>query len=257
MVLVPAGAAIGSREDGREFDVSQAISSMVDEADQQSMKVLIADDHWVVRESLKHVTKKLSRHYEPVEAADFKEALAILEKEPDIGLMLVDLIMPGFREFEGLKLLRNRYPHIPIVVISIHDDPERVLEAIGHGVIGYIPKSADADEIMRSLTRVISGEVSFPRQIIEQSGRVSSPEEDRSSEASSAKRLDNLTGRERDVLALIGEGTPVSKIAAELSISPQTVRVHLGNAMKKLDLGNREEAIRFAVKNADSLTRES
>jgi DNA-binding NarL/FixJ family response regulator len=222
-------------------------------AEEPSMKVLIADDHWVVRESLKQVTKQLSRNFEPVEAADFNEALAILEKDRSIGLMLIDLIMPGFAQFEGLRILRSRFPEIPIVVISIHDDPEYVLEAISHGVIGYIPKTASAEEIIRSLTRVISGEVSFPRHIIERSGLHAGRGGTRRSEVDLGAHLDSLTSRERDILTLMGEGTPVSRIAVKLSISPQTVRVHLGNAMKKLDLKNREEAIHFAVNNVRAL----
>lgn len=213
-----------------------------------AMKVLIADDHWVVRESLKQVMKQLSRNFEPIEASDFKEVMEIL-KDHSIGLMLIDLIMPGFNEFDGLRQLRAHYPEVPIVVISIHDDPEYVLEAIGHGVIGYIPKSAGAEEIIRSLTRVISGEVSFPRAIIARSG-VESPRPPRRAAADEEPDLDVLTSRERGILALIGEGTPVSRIATQLSISPQTVRVHLGNAMRKLDLRNREEAIHFAVNHA-------
>lgn len=222
-------------------------------AEEPSMKILIADDHWVVRESLKQVTKQLSRNFEPIEAADFNEALAILEKDRGIGLMLIDLIMPGFAEFDGLRVLRSRFPEIPIVVISIHEDPEYVLDAISHGVIGYIPKTASAEEIIRSLTRVISGEVSFPRHIIERSGVDAPRAAGRRTEGDTGIDLDVLTSRERNVMALIGEGTPVSKIALKLSISPQTVRVHLGNAMRKLDLKNREEAIHFAVTNARAL----
>lgn len=213
-----------------------------------AMKILIADDHWVVRESLKQVTKQLSRNFQPIEAADFREVMEIL-KDHAIGLMLIDLIMPGFNEFDGLRQLRAHYPEVPVVVISVHDDPEYVLEAISHGVIGYIPKSAGAEEIIRSLTRVISGEVSFPRAIIERSG-VESSRPARRLAAEERLDLDVLTSRERGILALIGEGTPVSRIAARLSISPQTVRVHLGNAMRKLDLHNREEAIHFAVNHA-------
>jgi len=211
------------------------------------MKILIADDHWVVRESLKQVTKQLSRNFEPIEAADFKEVMDILKQHPTVGLMLIDLIMPGFGEFEGLRQLRSKYPEIPIVIISIHDDPAYVLEAISHGVIGYIPKSAGAAEIIRSLTRVISGEVSFPRHIIERSG-FGGPR--RKSQGEEAINLDVLTSRERGILALIGAGTPVSRIALKLAISPQTVRVHLANAMRKLDLRNREETIHFAVHHA-------
>lgn len=212
------------------------------------MKILIADDHWVVREALKQVTRQLSQSYEPIEATSFAEAISILEANPDIGLMLVDLIMPGLHEFEGLSQLRRKHPDIPIVVISVHDDAEHVLEAIKHGVIGYIPKSAGAEEIIRSLTRVISGEVAFPRHIIERANPA--PREETAANANAD--LDVLTSRERNVLALIGKGMPVSKIALKLSISPQTVRVHLGNAMKKLNLKNREETIHFAVTHARS-----
>jgi DNA-binding NarL/FixJ family response regulator len=225
-------------------------------ASEPSMKILIADDHWVVRESLKQVTKQLSRNFEPIEAADFKEAMEILKQHPTIGLMLIDLIMPGFGQFEGLRQLRSKYPEIPIVIISIHDDPEYVLEAISHGVIGYIPKSAGAEEIIHALTRVISGEVSFPRHIIERSGLGSARGSARRGGADESRNLDVLTSRERGILALIGEGTPVSRIALKLAISPQTVRVHLGNAMRKLDLKNREEAIHFAVNHARLLANE-
>ena len=218
-----------------------------------SMKGLIADDHWVVRESLKQVTKQLSRNFEPIEASDFAGVMEVLDEHPTVGLMLIDLIMPGFNEFEGLRQLRAKYPEIPIVVISIHDDPEYVLQAIGHGVIGYIPKSAGAEEIIRALTRVISGEVSFPRHIIERSGVDSTRATARRSQAAEGVDLDVLTSRERGILALVGAGTPVSKIALKLAISPQTVRVHLGNAMRKLDLKNREETIHFAVNNARAL----
>jgi DNA-binding NarL/FixJ family response regulator len=216
------------------------------------MKILIADDHWVVREALKQVTMQLSEGYEPIEATSFSEAMEILEHNPDVGLMLLDLVMPGLHEFEGLKQLRRGYPDVPVVVISVHDDQEHVLEAIKHGVIGYIPKSAGPEEIRRSLTRVLSGEVSFPRHIIERASPP--PSTPKPAAARSNDRLDVLTSRERNVLALIGKGLPVSKIAIKLSISPQTVRVHLGNAMKKLNLKNREETIHFAVMHAHNIS---
>jgi DNA-binding NarL/FixJ family response regulator len=216
------------------------------------MKILIADDHWVVREALKQVTMQLSDGYEPIEATSLDEAMVLLERNPDVGLMLLDLIMPGLHGFEGLRRLRRDHPDVPVVVISVHDDQEHVVEAIKHGVIGYIPKSASAEEIIRSLMRVLSGEVAFPRHIIE---RASPPASGNGPSAARAAKggdsdLDVLTSRERNVLALIGKGLPVSKIAIKLSISPQTVRVHLGNAMKKLNLKNREETIHFAVTHA-------
>lgn len=213
------------------------------------MKILIADDHWIVREALKHVMRQVSRKFEPLEASDFAEAQAILEVESDVGLMLIDLIMPGFNEFEGLEKLRSLYPEIPVVVISVHEDVDYVLRSIAHGVVGYVPKSAAPEEIVQALTRVLSGEVSFPRTIIQNSHGQTAATRDPMPAAmdESLDNLKDLSKRERDVLESLGQGLSITSIATKLKISPQTVRVHLGNAMKKLRLNDRSEAIHFAI----------
>lgn len=217
------------------------------------MTILIADDHWVVRETLKQVARGLSERFKLEEASSFEEALEVIDRDPAIGLLLVDLIMPGFQEFEGLQLLRRRYPSIPVVVVSIHEDPAYVMEAIRHGVIGYIPKSANAVEIKRALARVISGEVAFPRDIIargmgEEANLAPAPKP-----RDKDNRLSLLSRREVEIMIRLGRGTSLSDIADELNISRQTVRVHLGNAMKKLDVSTREGAIHFATEHARKL----
>jgi len=213
------------------------------------MKILIADDHWIVREALKHVMRQVSRKFEPLEASDFSEAQAILEVESDVGLMLIDLIMPGFNEFEGLEKLRTLYPEIPVVVVSVHEDVDYVLRSIAHGVVGYVPKSAAPEEIVQALTRVLSGEVSFPRAIIQKThGQTVSARDSAPAAADEpSEGLKDLSKREHDVLESLGKGLSITSIATELQISPQTVRVHLGNAMKKLRLTDRSEAIHFAI----------
>jgi DNA-binding NarL/FixJ family response regulator len=216
------------------------------------MKILIADDHWVVRESLKQVMKRVRQTFEPYEASTFAEALDILREHPDIDLMLVDLIMPGFEEFAGLQKLRSEFPDIPIVVVSVHEDVEYVVRSISHGVIGYIPKSASGKEIIRALERVLSGEVSYPRDILERSGP-SAPPAPTSLAAGETPSGDvsTLTHREREVLDLLGRGLSASRIAKELGLSPHTVRVHLGNIMKKLGLRDRSATIHYAVNAAN------
>jgi DNA-binding NarL/FixJ family response regulator len=218
------------------------------------MQILFADDHWIVRESLKQVMLQVSEELEAFEADNFDRALEILDSNPSIELMLVDLIMPGFNEFEGLRKLRRHYPEIPIVVVSVHEDADYVLQSIAYGVIGYIPKTASPSDIVRALKRVLSGEVSFPRHLIAQAGTTPSR---RSPEARQTPappfELDELTRRERTVLSLMGTGRTVGDIASELEISPQTARVHVNNAMKKLGLRNRNEIIHFAVTNAQHL----
>lgn len=220
-----------------------------------SMTILIADDHWVVRESLKQVARGINDNVLLEEAASFEEALKVLERNPSVTLLLVDLVMPGFQEFEGLQLLRRRYPAIPVVVVSIHEDPNYVMEAIRHGVIGYIPKSANAEEIRRALVRVIDGEVAFPRDIIARGmGETARPLPLQSAEPHRQDtRLTQLTLRETEIMVRLSRGESLFGIADELTISRQTVRVHLGNAMKKLNVSTREGAIHFATEHAREL----
>jgi DNA-binding NarL/FixJ family response regulator len=207
-----------------------------------ALTILIADDHWVVRESLKQVARGIDATVDIKEASTFEEALSILDDHPYIGLILVDLVMPGVKELQGLELLRRRFPAIPVAVISIHEDPDYVRQAIQNGVIGYIPKSANAEEIRRALTRIFEGEVYFPRDLLTRSWPVAAQDP-----AADSEQGPRLSEREDEILTLLGEGRAVNGIAKALGISPQTVRVHLGNAMRKLGLKNREAAIRFAV----------
>lgn len=207
-----------------------------------AMTILIADDHWVVRESLKQVARGIDASVIIKEAATLEEALAILERDLSIGLILIDLVMPGVKDFEGLETLRRRFPSIPVAVISIHDDPDYVRQAIQNGVIGYIPKSANAEEIRRALTRIFDGEVYFPRDLLTRSWAGASEAPAEGSESDEPR----LSEREDEVMSLLGGGRAVAEIAEALGITAQTTRVHLGNAMRKLGLRNREAAILYA-----------
>lgn len=219
-----------------------------------TMKILIADDHWVVRESLKLVMKKVRQRFAPFEASTFQEAKAILEAHPDIDLMLMDLIMPGFEEFAGLKKLREEFPDVPVVVVSVHEDADYIIRSISHGVVGYIPKSAGGEEIVRALERVLSGEVSFPRQILERSSSAVGRARHAAETQVKTEDEERLTSRERDVIGLLGKGLSVAKIADDLGLSPQTVRVHLGNIMKKLGFKDRSATIHYAINLAHGRT---
>ncbi|MBI1649632.1 LuxR C-terminal-related transcriptional regulator [Hyphomicrobium sulfonivorans] len=209
------------------------------------MKVIIADDHWVVRQSLKQVMRRLNQTLETYEAETFGELTALLGKHPDTSLVLLDLVMPGFEELGGLRALRTKFRDVPVVIVSVHEDVEYVIRSVEQGAIGYIPKSSDGPEIERALERVLAGEVSFPRRILERS-RSSSPPPPKT-QASSARDVDTLTERERDVLSLLGSGSSVKNIAEKLGLSSQTVRIHIGNAMKKLNLPDRTSAVHYAV----------
>ena len=130
-----------------------------------------------------------------------------------------------------------------MAVISIHEDPDYVRQAIQNGVIGYIPKSANAEEIRRALTRIFDGEVYFPRDLLTRSwaGPAEQP-----TEATAEPDGPRLSDRENEVMKLLGGGRGMAEIADTLGITAHTARVHLGNAMRKLGLRNREAAIVYA-----------
>ena len=214
-----------------------------------AMTILIADDHWVVRESLKQVARGIDAGVDIKEAASLEEAIVILERSGPISLILIDLVMPGMKDFEGLELLRRRFPSIPVAVISIHEDPDYVRQAIQNGVIGYIPKSANAEEIRRALTRIFDGEVYFPRDLLTRSWPGAAESATNDANDPNAPRLSE---REDEVMKLLGGGHAVSEIAELLGITAQTARVHLGNAMRKLGLRNRESAILYASRRYDN-----
>lgn len=230
--------------------------SMIDRAPSFSSPrtILIADDHWVVRESLKQVAQGLDSTLRVEEAGGFDEALAVLRENPDVGLLIIDLIMPGFSEMEGLRLIRSSYPSLPIVIVSVHDGPNYVLRAIQHGVIGYIPKSSGPEEIQHALQRVLAGEVAFPRELIARSWSEGNPEE--LAPPRDSLRPTGLSRRESEIMLLLGQGSSIQDISEALSISRQTVRVHLGNAMRKLELRTREAAVRYAIENSVALTQQ-
>lgn len=205
------------------------------------MRILVADDHWMIRASLKQAVNKIDPEIQVVEACTFSEALELLNVHSDIELTFIDLIMPGHSEFEGLRSLRAQHPTVPVVIISVYDDREHLLQAVSEGVIGYIPKSIDAPEMLTALTTILRGGVYFPRDILQGLRAPSNllPEDSANATA--------LTARETQVLSLLGGGASNPEIAEKLEMSPNTVRVHIRNLGMKLNLRERSELSAYGL----------
>lgn len=202
------------------------------------MKILLADDHWIIRESIKHAVQSIKLEPEIFEAASFDEALALLGEHSDIDLLLTDLMMPGFTEFEGLRVLRLRHPDVPVAVISVHEDRAHVMRAIEEGVVGYIPKSASGEDVLRALQLLLDGNVAFPRQILQSRPTGPSFAKGKTDGAADASEL---TPREMEVFQLASAAYSNEEIAKSLNLSPNTVRVHLRNLSVKLKHSEREQ----------------
>jgi DNA-binding NarL/FixJ family response regulator len=202
------------------------------------IRVLIADDHSVVRAGL----SQLLRTFEGVElvgaAADGREAVALCEeRHPDVVLM--DLEMPVLDGIEATRLIRAAQPEVSVVVLTSFSDRDRILRALDAGAAGYLLKDAEPDELRRALEAAARGEAPLdPRaaRALLSARRAASPAE-------------ALSEREREVLAMVGEGLANKAIARQLGISEKTVKAHLTSVYRRIDVTDRTQAALWAQRN--------
>src|SRR5881392_2301573 len=132
---------------------------------ESSYRFVIADDHPLFRGALREAVSGLFADAEIAEAGSFDDAAALLDKESDTDLILLDLSMPGMRGFSGLMYLRAQYPTVPIVVVSANDDPAVIRRCMDFGASGFIPKTLGIQEMRLAIARVIEGGIWTPRDI--------------------------------------------------------------------------------------------
>jgi DNA-binding NarL/FixJ family response regulator len=194
------------------------------------IKVLVADDHTVVREGLRHVLDGEPGFTIVAEAATAADAVRLAESEkPDV--VLLDITMPGESGLQAAARIRKLVPETRILILSMHDNPEYVLESVRAGAHGYLLKDSAATELRQAIRAVRQGEEYFSAPIAHrlraavrgQAGELPGP-------------LDVLTGREREVLVGIALGRTNKEIATELGISHRTVETHRESLMRKLGI---------------------
>lgn len=194
------------------------------------IKVLVADDHTVVREGIRHVLDGEPGFLIVAEAATAADAVRLAETEkPDV--VLLDITMPGESGLQAAARIRKLVPETRILILSMHDNPEYVLESVRAGAHGYLLKDSAATELRQAIRAVRQGEEYFSAPIAHrlraavrgQAGELPGP-------------LDVLTGREREVLVGIALGRTNKEIASELGISHRTVETHRESLMRKLGI---------------------
>ncbi len=222
------------------------------------MKVLYADDHWITRSAARHLIDRLESGSELLEAADFRQALDIASANPDLDLILLDLLMPGMKRFEGLRAMRECLPQVPVVVMSAIEDRDEILRCIEAGAMGYIPKSSQSDEVESALQTVLAGGVAFPRRLLEQR---SSAKKQAVYAFGNEKSIEDVSGaltkRQFQVYKLLGQGMSNAQVAEALGLSEHTVRVHVSAIVKRLNLDSRTQAAISAAAQARAMEDEA
>jgi DNA-binding NarL/FixJ family response regulator len=204
------------------------------------MKILIADDHELFRDGLRHVLDQLGSPLSIVEASDFPQAVTIVEQERDIDIVLLDLSMPGMTWNDGLARLKEALPeNVPIIILSASDDRRHVLQAVNLGAAGFIPKTSSSRVMLSALKLVLSGGVYLPPALLEQASQGGLDGGPMASESA----VSFLTPRQREVLTLLGQGKSNKEIARVLQLAEGTVKLHVTAILKALNVNNRTRAV--------------
>lgn len=211
------------------------------------MKILLVDDHALVREGLTHILNRLDDVTVILEAADCNGALKLAKQHPDIDVALLDITLPGMNGIEGIDRLRERLPSTPIVMLSVSEDPEIVQKALRRGAQGFIPKSSTGNVMLSALRLVLSGGVYLPPSLLHRPGLPGSRPPPTSKAPESIDDGLDLTHRQREVLALVIKGRTNKEIARELNMSEATVRTHATAIFKTLNVTNRTQAGHIAA----------
>lgn len=211
------------------------------------MKILVVDDHPLIREALKGVLRDLDPRIDLIEAESVQEALSVVAMHPDLRLMLLDLNLPGESGLDALPQLRESHPQLPVVVLSASEQPGIVTRAIDAGAMGFIPKTSSRDLLVSSLRRVISGGVYLPDDALLEQGEAVPGSALLSADGKAPGLQDiGLSERQGQVLALLVQGKPNKMIGRELNLAEGTVKIHVAAILKTLKVSNRTQAV-FAV----------
>ena len=206
------------------------------------VRVLLADDHALVRAGIRALLNAIEGVEVIAEAGDGREALQLIQElRPDIALL--DITMPDLNGFEVLAETTRQFPDLRLIILTVHESGEYAIQALRAGAAGFLPKSAAANELQEAIETVrrgdtyVSGEISR-KTLLEFSKGTTEP----------AQFLARLTPRQREILTLIAEGKSTKDIGRILNISVKTVESHRAQLMERLDIHEVAGLVRYAIR---------
>lgn len=208
-----------------------------------TVKVLLADDHPIVRQGLRNLLNSEQDFKVVGEASDGLSALEIVEKQhPDV--LVVDMMMPGLNGLEVIRRAIHILPGLRIIVLSMQNADAYVVDALKFGALGYVLKDTGPAELIQAIRDVVAGQRYLSPAISERLGNTFISLADEITD----DPYNRLTNREREIFQLIAEGNTSTEIAVRLSISVRTAELHRSNVMSKLNLHSQNDLIRYALK---------
>lgn len=207
-----------------------------------SIKVMLADDHVLMREGIRQLLEFDGSIEVIAEANDGEECIEKL-KTVHPQILLLDINMPKKNGIEVLQEIKNKNINVKVLILTVHGEIEYLLKAVDIGVDGYILKDSDSSELKKAINAVINGESYIqPKLIPALNNRLVARDVDKD-------KIDLLTGRELEVLIQVANGKFNKEIATSLNISERTVKNHISNIFKKIEVSDRTQAAVFAIKN--------
>lgn len=206
--------------------------------------IILAEDHQLVRESLRLMLESQMDFQVVAETGDGLEAQQLTEKhQPDV--LIADMKMPGLSGLEVARAAKRVSPATKVIVLSMHDAESYVVEALDAGVAGYVLKKSSAQELIFAIRQALEGKLFLSPSLNE---RAIQAYMQRARESRGDDPYEMLTRREREVFQLAAEGVSNPQIADRLSLSPRTVEMHRRNLMKKLGLSSQTELVKYAMR---------
>jgi DNA-binding NarL/FixJ family response regulator len=212
----------------------------------EAVRFLIIDDHPLFREALHSAVQMAYPDVDTVEARSIGEAMDLLGGHPPFDLALLDLSMPDVHGFDGLLQLRTRHPRLPVVVVSGHEEPRVIAEALSYGAAGFIPKSARKADLAAAIRSVMDGAIYVPENY-----EPTQPDDGSAGRADMVQRLSTLTPQQLRVLQMLRQGLLNKQIAYELQVGETTVKAHVSEILRKLNVYSRTQAV-IEVSKLDS-----
>lgn len=205
------------------------------------IRIVIADDHAIVREGLKRIVSEAPGLEIVGEAADGGQVIQAI-RELEFDVLVQDLSMPGRSGMELIKQVKSEKPRLRILVLSMHEELQYAVRAIKSGASGYLTKESAPALLVQAIHKVAGGGAFISAEVAEQLALGAMP-------GVESKSHESLSDREFEVFKLLVAGVSVTEIGSRLNLSAKTVSTHKSNLMQKMGLGNQSELIRYAIKH--------